>query len=82
VRDLRDCIRDPFAKAFLPLMFKKPLSQLKTSAPLRASDRRKLKQRVVSMFSVDPDEGDTLVPDGILMAKFSSYAKEPGVSLF
>lgn len=68
-------------QSLLPLMFKRPLSQLKTSAPLRASDRRKLKQRVISMFSVNPEDGDTLVPDGILMAKFFSYAKEPGVRL-
>lgn len=59
-------------------MFKKPLSQLKTSAPIRASDRRKLKQRIISAFSVNPEDGDTLIPDGILMAKFFSYTKEPG----
>lgn len=62
-------------------MFKKPLSQLKTSAPIRASDRRKLKQRIISMFSVNPEDGDTLIPDGILMAKFFSYTKESGVRL-
>lgn len=62
-------------------MFKKPLSQLKTSAPIRASDRRKLKQRIISMFSVNPEDGDTLIPDGILMAKFFSYTKEFGVRL-
>jgi translation initiation factor 2D len=60
-------------------MFKKPLSQLKTSAPIRASDRRKFKQRVVSTFSANPEDGDLLVPDGILTAKFFTYAKEPGV---
>ncbi|KAF9449080.1 hypothetical protein P691DRAFT_668180 [Macrolepiota fuliginosa MF-IS2] len=59
-------------------MFKKPLGQLKTSAPIRASDRRKLKQRVVSAFSALPEDGDLLVPDGILTAKFLTYAKEPG----
>ena len=62
-------------------MFKKPLSQLKTSAPIRASDRRKLKQRIISTFSVNPEDGDTLIPDGILMAKFFSYTKESGVRL-
>ncbi|KAJ3566910.1 hypothetical protein NP233_g6706 [Leucocoprinus birnbaumii] len=59
-------------------MFKKPLGQLKTSAPIRASDRRKLKQRVVTTFSANPEDGDTLVPEGILTAKFFTYAKEPG----
>ncbi|KXN90431.1 Eukaryotic translation initiation factor 2D [Leucoagaricus sp. SymC.cos] len=59
-------------------MFKKPLGQLKTSAPIRASDRRKLKQRVVTTFSANPEDGDLLVPDGILTAKFFTYAKEPG----
>lgn len=62
-------------------MFKKPLSQLKTSAPIRASDRRKLKQRIISEFSVNPEDSDTLIPDGILMAKFFSYTKESGVRL-
>lgn len=62
-------------------MFKKPLSQLKTSAPIRASDRRKLKQRIISAFSVNPEDSDTLIPDGILMAKFFSYTKESGVRL-
>lgn len=87
-------IHDPvrLTDSFLPLfqhstyspalMFKKPLGQLKTSAPIRASDRRKLKQRVVTTFSANPEDGDTLVPDGILTAKFFNYAKEPGVSLF
>ncbi|KAI6042405.1 hypothetical protein EDC04DRAFT_2866845 [Pisolithus marmoratus] len=35
-------------------MFKKPLSNLKTSAPLRGSDRRKLKQRVIVAYNVSP----------------------------
>lgn len=62
-------------------MFKKPIGQLKTSAPIRASDRRKLKQRVISTFSASSEDGDLLVPDGILTAKFLTYAKEPGVRL-
>src|SRR3954451_7774777 len=44
------------------------------SAPLRSSDRRKLKFRVLQSFSLSPDAvdsngenvGDVLVPDGIL----------------
>ncbi|CAL1697893.1 unnamed protein product [Somion occarium] len=47
-------------------MFKKPLADLKTSAPLRSSDRRKLKQRVVETYSLSPEVGDLLVPEGLL----------------
>ncbi|KAH9477154.1 Eukaryotic translation initiation factor 2D [Psilocybe cubensis] len=61
-------------------MFKKPLSNLKTSAPLRSSDRRKLKQRAITSYSLTPEEGDVLVPDGILSVKFSTHVDEPGVA--
>ena len=61
-------------------MFKKPLSNLKTSAPLRSSDRRKLKQRIESNFAISSEDGDILVPDGILSLKFSTHLDEPGVS--
>ncbi|KAJ7041154.1 eukaryotic translation initiation factor SUI1 family protein [Mycena alexandri] len=61
-------------------MFKKPLSTLKTSAPLRSSDRRKLKQRVISSFELSPEDGDVLVPEGILSVKFSTHLNEPGVA--
>lgn len=63
-------------------MFKKPLSGLKTSAPLRSSDRRKLKQKVVTTFGISTEEGDLLVPDGILSVKFNTHLDEPGVSAF
>ncbi|EGN94711.1 hypothetical protein SERLA73DRAFT_77454 [Serpula lacrymans var. lacrymans S7.3] len=61
-------------------MFKKPLGNLKTSAPLRSSDRRKLKQRVVQSFSLSAEEGDVLVPDGLLSVKFNTYSDDPGVA--
>ncbi|KAJ7468669.1 eukaryotic translation initiation factor SUI1 family protein [Mycena latifolia] len=61
-------------------MFKKPLSALKTSAPLRSSDRRKLKQRVVIAYSTSPEDGDLLVPDGILSVKFTTHLNEPGIA--
>ncbi|KAJ8502998.1 hypothetical protein ONZ45_g11242 [Pleurotus djamor] len=61
-------------------MFKKPLSNLKTSAPLRSSDRRKLKQRVVQSFAVTDEIGDLLVPEGILSVKFLTHLKEPGTA--
>lgn len=82
-----------------PPMFKKPLSNLKTSgkitryqgeqgwwsywfalAPLRSSDRRKLKQRALQSFAqIPPEDGDVLVPDGLLSVKFSTHLDEPGV---
>ncbi|KAG5643116.1 hypothetical protein DXG03_001542 [Asterophora parasitica] len=61
-------------------MFKKPLSGIKTSAPLRSSDRRKLKQRVVTTFDVSSEDADLLVPDGIQSVKFSTHLEEPGVA--
>ncbi|PBL00217.1 eukaryotic translation initiation factor SUI1 family protein [Armillaria gallica] len=61
-------------------MFKKPLGGFKNSAPIRSSDRRKLKQRVVAAFSVSPEDGDLLVPEGILTAKFSTHLDLPGVA--
>ncbi|KAF5359004.1 hypothetical protein D9758_004879 [Tetrapyrgos nigripes] len=61
-------------------MFKKPLHNLKTSAPLRGSDRRKLKQRVVNSFSLSTEDADILVPEGILSVKFSTHLDDPGVA--
>ncbi|EMD35171.1 hypothetical protein CERSUDRAFT_97094 [Gelatoporia subvermispora B] len=62
-------------------MFKKPLAELKTSAPLRSSDRRKLKQRVLQTFPLlQPGDGDLLVPDGLLSQKFSTHLDDPGVA--
>ncbi|KAJ7682865.1 hypothetical protein B0H17DRAFT_1075171 [Mycena rosella] len=61
-------------------MFKKPLSTLKTSAPLRSSDRRKLKQRIVTAYAITPEDGDVLVPDGILAVKFTTHLDEPGIA--
>ncbi|KAG5636629.1 hypothetical protein H0H81_007370 [Sphagnurus paluster] len=61
-------------------MFKKPLGGLKTSAPLRGSDRRRLKQRVIEAFGISSEDGDLLVPDGIQSVKFSTHLEEPGVA--
>ncbi|KAK1216736.1 hypothetical protein PQX77_020623 [Marasmius sp. AFHP31] len=61
-------------------MFKKPLGNLKTSAPLRNSDRKKLKQRVISSFSIENEAADVLVPEGILSVKFSTHLNELGVA--
>ncbi|KAI0694966.1 eukaryotic translation initiation factor SUI1 family protein [Cytidiella melzeri] len=60
-------------------MFKKPLAHLKTSAPLRGSDRRKLRQRIIAEFNVASENGDLLVPEGLQSQKFSTHLDEPGV---
>ncbi|KAJ6482936.1 eukaryotic translation initiation factor SUI1 family protein [Mycena vitilis] len=60
-------------------MFKKSLNA-KTSSPLRSSDRRKLKQRVVASFGISPEDGDLLVPEGILSVKFHTHLNEPGIA--
>ncbi|KAF8556748.1 hypothetical protein OG21DRAFT_1408399 [Imleria badia] len=60
-------------------MFKKPLSNIKTSAPLRNSDRRKLKQRVIQAYGISPELGDLLVPDGLMSQKVVTYSNDPGV---
>ncbi|KAH9887063.1 eukaryotic translation initiation factor SUI1 family protein [Cubamyces lactineus] len=62
-------------------MFKKALADLKTSAPLRSSDRRKLKQRVLQAYPmIQPEEGDLFVPDGLQSQKFSTHLEDPGVA--
>ncbi|KAJ7079590.1 eukaryotic translation initiation factor SUI1 family protein [Mycena belliarum] len=60
-------------------MFKKPFSA-KTSAPLRSSDRRKLKQRVVAVYSLSSEDGDVVVPEGILSVKFTTHLDELGIA--
>ncbi|KAF8496116.1 hypothetical protein F5888DRAFT_1794721 [Russula emetica] len=60
-------------------MFKKPLGDTKTSAPLRSSERRKLRARTAERFQLAPEVADNLVPDGLLSQKFSAYNGEPGV---
>lgn len=50
-------------------------------APLRSSDRRKLKQRICQTYSLSPEIGETLVPEGLLTQKFSTHLQEHGVSL-
>ncbi|KAI0311462.1 hypothetical protein OF83DRAFT_1295388 [Amylostereum chailletii] len=60
-------------------MFKKPLSDTKTSAPLRSSDRRKLRQRIMQKFGLEQDDGDLVVPEGLLTMKISTHQGDPGV---
>ena len=50
-------------------------------APLRSSERRKLRARTAERFQLAPEVADNLVPDGLLSQKFSAYNNgEPGVS--
>ena len=49
-------------------------------APLRSSERRKLRTRMAERFQLAPEIADTLVPDGLLTQKFSAYNGGPGVS--
>ena len=38
-----------------------------------------MKQRIVAAFELTQEEGDSLVPEGILSVKFSTYNDESGV---
>ena len=49
-------------------------------APLRSSDRRKLKQRISETYSLSAETSELLVPDGLLSQKFSTHLNELGVS--
>ena len=49
-------------------------------APLRSSERRKLRARTAERFKLAPEVADNLVPDGLLSQKFSAYNGESGVS--
>lgn len=51
-------------------------------APLRTSDRKKLKQRLIHEFSLSPEIGELLVPEGLLSVKYTSHSRVPGVCDF
>ncbi|OCB85854.1 hypothetical protein A7U60_g6985 [Sanghuangporus baumii] len=61
-------------------MFKKPLADLKTSATLKNSDRKKLRQRVLHEYAESTEVGDLLVPDGLQSVKFTTSGGEPGLA--
>ncbi|KAL5498230.1 hypothetical protein ACEPAH_2370 [Sanghuangporus vaninii] len=64
-------------------MFKKTLADLKTSATLKNSDRKKLRQRVLHEYfdsTESTDVGDLLVPDGLQSVKFTTSGGEPGLA--
>ena len=57
-------------------------SLLNDLAPLRSSDRRKLRQRIIETYGVSSEIGDVLVPEGLMSQKISTYTGERGVSGF
>src|ERR1700723_1141045 len=54
----------------LPTMFKKSIKDIKSSTPLRSTDRKKFKNKIIKDFSLGSEDGDWLVPDPILSLKF------------
>jgi hypothetical protein len=50
-------------------------------APLRSSERRKLRTRTAERFQLTSEIADNLVPDGLLSQRFIAYNGEPGVSV-
>ena len=50
-------------------------------APLKSSERRKLRQKVVEKYSLTPEIGDLLVPEGLQSQKFSTHVNEHGVRM-
>ncbi|KAG8872413.1 hypothetical protein FRB97_007689 [Tulasnella sp. 331] len=60
-------------------MFKKD-HRTKPSAPLKNSDRRKLRAQIVQDFNIQPPEdGDILAPEGIHSAKIITSLNESGI---
>ncbi|GAA6053748.1 hypothetical protein JCM3770_005098 [Rhodotorula araucariae] len=57
-------------------MFKRPPA-IKTSAPVRSSDLRRLRDETVATFAVKQDRAKALVPDGTLAAKATTHLDEP-----
>ena len=51
-------------------------------APLRSSDRKKLRQRLTQEFSLSQEIGELLVPEGLLSVKYTSHSRVPGVCGF
>ncbi|ORY72895.1 hypothetical protein BCR35DRAFT_307416 [Leucosporidium creatinivorum] len=57
-------------------MFKRPHVS-KTSAPLRSSDARKLREELQSAFVLSPALAKSLLPDGLLVQKATNHLEEP-----
>jgi hypothetical protein len=61
-------------------MFKKPPRKIFNSSPLRNSDVKLLRQRVVALFPAAEAAANELVPKGIMSSKFDTHLDESGVS--
>ncbi|KAG0260721.1 hypothetical protein BG011_001670 [Mortierella polycephala] len=67
-------------------MFKKPPATLKSFSPLRSSDKRRLRDEILTSFpslrDMEPIDdvpiNAIITPDGLQSAKFTSYIEEPG----
>ncbi|KAF9185243.1 hypothetical protein BGZ51_002767 [Haplosporangium sp. Z 767] len=67
-------------------MFKKPPATLKSFSPLRSSDKRRLRDEILTSFpslrDMEPINdipiNAIITPDGLQSAKFTSYIEEPG----
>ncbi|KAB5591361.1 Eukaryotic translation initiation factor 2D [Ceratobasidium theobromae] len=60
-------------------MFKKPPHKMFNSAPLRNSDIKILRQRVLALFPSAEAMVDELVPKGIMTCKFDTHLDDTGV---
>ncbi|KIM23544.1 hypothetical protein M408DRAFT_77382 [Serendipita vermifera MAFF 305830] len=63
-------------------MFKKEFKSVKTSYPLRGSDYKRLKEALITRFSLSEEDGELLIPQGLLSAKFVTTTNGSGVALF
>ncbi|KAF8982972.1 hypothetical protein BGZ46_000252 [Entomortierella lignicola] len=72
-------------------MFKKPLGSIKSFSPLRSSDKRRLRDEILSTYpslNTDPDNHENhnsptniiqiITPDGLQSAKFTSHIDQHG----
>ncbi|PVG00665.1 hypothetical protein CPB86DRAFT_182390 [Serendipita vermifera] len=63
-------------------MFKKDFKVVKTSAPLRSSDQKKLRKAVTAQFKLYHTDAELLVPDMVLAAKFTNHLDVQGIVYF
>lgn len=57
-------------------MFKRPLAT-KTSAPVRSSDVRRLRDELASTSGLSATDAKLILPDGVLAAKATTHLDEP-----
>jgi len=76
-----------FASRLPEFMFKKPVASLKSFSPLRSSDKRRLRDEILTSFPElkemetpipDTPISTVITPEGLQSAKYTSYIEEPG----